>query len=90
MQKENSLQVQMFGKFRIVNQGKELSADNIKSAMIVKLMAYIFNHRDSNMTSAELIDALWPNEGSDNPIGALRNLVYRLRRLLEKNFGSGG
>lgn len=90
MQKENNLQVQMFGKFRIVNQGIELSADNIKSAMLVRLMAYIFNHRDNNMTSTELIDALWPNESSDNPIGALRNLVYRLRRLLEKSFGPGG
>lgn len=90
MQREKSLQVQMFGKFRIASQGKELSADNIRSVMLVRLMAYIFSHRNSNMTSTELIEALWPNESSDNPIGALRNLIYRLRKLLGEEFGGSG
>ena len=34
-----------------------------------------------------MADALWQEEETGNPAGALKNLMYRLRVLLKKNFG---
>lgn len=38
------------------------------------------------MRSQELVDTLWEGEEVNNPIGALKNLVYRLRNILKKNW----
>ena len=52
-----------------------------------KLLSYIISHWNSNISVGELSDALWNDEESDNPANALKNLVYRARSILKKNFG---
>ena len=48
---------------------------------------YIISHWNSNISVGELSNALWNDEESDNPANALKNLVYRARSILKKNFG---
>lgn len=88
MQAGMVLHVQMLGAFCLSDgKGRTLSADEIRSPMLIKLMAYIFSHHTENISSQELIEALWPNESSGNPIGALRNLIHRLRLLMKNVWG---
>ena len=64
-----------------------LDDSRIKSDKITKLLSYIISHWNSNISVGELSDALWNDEESDNPANALKNLVYRARSILKKNFG---
>lgn len=82
------LQVQMFGEFLITNQESVLNTEVIRSEMLTRLLTYMICNRKKSMTVQELTDFLWAEKESDNPAGALKNLMYRLRSLLKKTWGN--
>lgn len=93
MKKENAkdypeLNVKMFGKFQISDKNKALDAESMRSEMLMRLLAYLLSHRKTGVTAQELIEVLWPEDESDNPAGALKNLMYRLRKLLNQQWGT--
>ena len=53
------------------------------------LMAYLIAYRGNEVSKGKLIQVLWPADESDNPEGALRNLVYRARELMKSFFPDG-
>lgn len=59
----------------------------MRSDMLTKLLVYILIHREHPITIQELADALWSEDETDNPAGALKNLMYRLRSTMKKNLG---
>lgn len=79
--------VNMLGRFRLEWEGKSLTEEEIRSSMLTKLLAYLLLHREQTMITEDIIDALWQEGEVDNPAGALKNLMYRLRSLLKKSFG---
>lgn len=81
------LTVNLLGKFQILYQGHVLNDDNIRSEMLVKLLSYILIHREHSLSVQELSEAMWQEDETDNPAGALKNLMYRLRTILKKHFG---
>lgn len=81
------LKVNTLGKFQITYEGKTLDNEEIRSVMMDKLLVYLMLYRNQTLTVNELMDALWQEEEIDNPAGALKNLMYRLRNLLKKHFG---
>lgn len=81
--------VNMFGKFQIATNDIALNNDNIRSDMMVKLLSFIIVNRERTLTVDELAEVLWQEDESDNPSGALKNLMYRLRTVLCKSFGEG-
>ena len=85
----NVFTVNMFGKFQIMNQNGTLNNDNIRSEMMVKLLSFIIMNRERTLTVDEIAEVLWQEDESDNPAGALKNLMYRLRTILKKTFGDG-
>lgn len=92
MEKKNcsELIVRMFGKFQTENENGILNKENMRSEMLTRLLAYMISHREKDMTAQELIDVLWPEDQSDNPSGALKNLMYRLRKLMNNTWGESG
>ena len=92
MEKKNcsELTVRMFGKFQTENEKGILNKENMRSEMLTRLLAYMISHREKDMTAQELIDVLWPEDQSDNPSGALKNLMYRLRKLMNNTWGENG
>ena len=56
----------------------------IKSESLIRLIVILIMNRTRGVTSTELVEALWFNEEIENPIGALKNLIYRLRMILSK------
>lgn len=78
----------LFGRLCLIYNDISLTEDMIRSEMVSKLLAYILLHHDRILTVRELSDMLWSEgEGSENPAGALKNLMYRLRTVLKKQFG---
>lgn len=81
------LSVNTLGKFQVMDESNILNDDNIRSAMLTKLLLFMIVHREKTLTTDEIAAALWHDEEVDNPAGALKNLMYRLRNLLKKHFG---
>lgn len=83
------LRVCTLGKFSIIDDELEVCLDDdaLRSDMLKKLITYLVSHREHPITVQELSDALWQEDETDNPAGALKNLMYRLRTVLKKYFG---
>ena len=85
-QLENKINIQMFAHFKVSGMGAVLDEDSIRSDMLTKLLAYIICNCQKEISTQELVDILWQDEESDNPAGALKNLVYRLRTIMKKTW----
>lgn len=81
------LEVTLFDNFQILYQNRIIEESDIRSEMVTKLLAYLICHRDSCITVQSLSEVLWGDEGCSNPIGALKNLMYRLRSFLRTAVG---
>ena len=80
------LTVTSLGKFEMSDGIHVLTDEVLRSDMLKKLLLYMLTHRDHPVTVQELSDALWQEDEIDNPAGALKNLMYRLRTILKKVF----
>ena len=88
--KDYELTINMFGEFSIVNESYSLVTSKTKSPQLNMLLSYLIANKDTDVTKDKLIDVLWPEGDSNNPSGALRNLVYRARNELSKFFPNQG
>ena len=85
-----SLQVKMFGEFSIRLGDRVLTDDVNRIKKVWMLIEYLLINRKSAVPQDKLIEMLWNEEDSDNPIGALKNLVYRARSVLKTLDESAG
>lgn len=83
------IKISSLGTFSITEteSGAVLTDAELRSDMLKKLFIYMVLHRDHSVSVAELSDALWVEDETDNPQGALKNLMYRMRTSLKKTFG---
>lgn len=79
------LQIRMLGEFLIENENYMFPQTKKRNLQLGMLLAYLISNRSVDTTKGKLIEILWPDEESNNPEGALRNLIYRARGEL-KNF----
>ena len=81
------IEVTMFQTFSMKYNDVIINGDQINSDKLIKLLSYFLSHTNRTISSNELIDYIWAYEEIDNPIGALKNLVYRLRNILKEKLG---
>ena len=81
------LTIRTLGKFQIRDEEHIVNEEEIRSPKMINLLAYLIIHRNQTLTFYDMADALWQEEETGNPAGALKNLMYRLRVFLKKNFG---
>ena len=81
---KNGIRVGMFGEFNIEAGSVHLNEKDIRSSQMIKLLAFLLIERKRTVSVPELCDVLWGDEEIENPTGALKNLVYRLRKLLSE------
>lgn len=77
-----NLTISTFGEFSISYNNKSIGDKNIRSKKSCILLAYLITHRKNSVTQIELFDALWKENESDNPLGALKTLLSRTRTTL--------
>ena len=82
----DTIYVTMFKMFTVRFGDIMINGDDMKSDRLLRLFAYLLYNHERIIPSSELVDMLWCFEEVDNPIGALKNLIYRLRVLLKKTF----
>ena len=75
----DTIYIRMLGKFELRQDGRVLSDSVGRSYQLWNLLEYLVAHRDQHVPQDELIEILWPDENSDNPGNALKNLIYRIR-----------
>lgn len=81
--------VQLFEHFQMSEMEHMLDEKKVHSEMLVKLLTYLIVHRKKVSTIQELTDVFWDDDRSENPAGALKNLMYRLRTILKNAWGEG-
>lgn len=76
----------MFGNFSIRCNDALLESNFGRMQQVWNFFEYLLVHRKESVSQSTLIEVLWPDEQSDNPSNALKNLAYRLRTLLASAF----
>ena len=76
------IKINMLGTFSMEYDGNVVTDANSRTKQVWLLLKYLLANRNRDVTSEELVDVLW-DEPIDNPNNALKNLVYRLRGLLD-------
>ena len=81
----NVMQVKFLGSFSIKVNDCILDESTLCSKMLTKLLVYILANHDRCVTNTELIQYLWSDSQIDSPKAALKNLMCRLRNILNKS-----
>ncbi len=76
-----------FGGFQLQKDGQIINNTTMNSSMLTKLLIYLIIRRYDDMSKAEIASNLWEDGESDDPMGALKNLTYRLRKQLSRCLG---
>ncbi len=79
--------VWLFGRFRLQYDGKVISDDQNRSVKMWSVLAYLILNRQRVVSQSELLEAVWPDEDTANPVSAMKTLFSRLRRMLADVFG---
>lgn len=82
MEEDNIIHFGMLGAFSYGNTGIALKAG--KKAL--SFLQYLIVNHDRSISSDELIDQFWPENNSSSPSNALRNMLFKVRILLEDMF----
>ena len=80
----NCYRIQLLGGFS-VSTGEECLSDKAgRMQQVWNLIEYLIVNRNKAVSQGELLEMLWPDDSSENPVNALKNLAYRARTLLSK------
>lgn len=74
--------VHMLGEFSITMEGHVITDYSNQSKKPWELLEYLITYRNRVITPNELVELFWGGEVSANPIGALKTLLFRSRKLL--------
>lgn len=79
------MEMHLLGSFYLRNENAVLDEEILHSDKLTKILVYLIIHRDRAVLHQELMEVFGAGN-SQNPQGALKNLMYRLRTAL-KVFG---
>lgn len=66
------LTIRTLGKFQIRDEEHIVNEEEIRSPKMINLLAYLIIHRNQTLTFYDMADALWQEEETGNPAGALK------------------
>lgn len=78
------LKITVLGEFSLTYKDKTIKEQNTRSKKLWILLEYLVANRKREISQNELIDLLWGEAESDNPAGALKTLMHRLRSVLDE------
>ncbi len=77
--KPPEIEVCFFGGFQIKADSKVINDAASRAKRPWSLLQFLMVNRHKFVTHQQLIEAMWPDETSEQPEKALKNLVYRVR-----------
>lgn len=84
-----TLYIEMFGGFQVFLDAEPIITKESRNSKVLQLMQYLVCNHGRMVPQDELIGVIIGSEECENPVGTLKNLVYRLRKLLESSGVSG-
>lgn len=86
---KHKLKVFFLGQFKIILDDKYIMTyDEIGSQKNARLLSYLLKNYHVKLSSQEIQTIMFSDDSSNNPANALKALVYRLRTILKKFFGT--
>ena len=83
MRRKHDLRIRFFNEFSISSPYYEYAPSSHNSTQLALLISYLVANQDTKVPKEVLMSMLWPEEKDKEPVGALRNLVYRARKELQ-------
>lgn len=80
---EKQLKIQTFGGLSIRYGDRVVSENTGRSKKVWELIQYLIAVRYTGVSVERLIEAVWEDKELENPMNALKNLVYRARTTLK-------
>ena len=78
------LRINTFGEFSIAYGDKIITEQSKRSKKMWTLLQFMIANHHRTISQAELINLLWGNKNSENPVGALKTSLHRLRSCLDE------
>ena len=78
-----TIYIHTLGGFSIEAGGKVINDSSNQSKKPWALLEYLVIFQKKDISPAELIQVIWPDDPGVNPAGALKTLMFRSRKLLE-------
>ena len=82
---EERLIVRTLGAFTVMREGRTISDSSARSYKVWKIFKYLVTNRHKMLSTEALIDIIWPDEQPANPLKSLHAIMFRLRKLLDRN-----
>ena len=77
------IKLKTFGSFTVGNGLTYVQEGAWRSEKLEKLFVYLAMNRNRGVCIEDISEAIWQvEEETDNPVGALKNLAYRLRKAI--------
>lgn len=80
------LKISFFGGFCMESPSFRFAPSSTSNSSMILLLSCLMVSGERGIPKDQLIDILWPNASDKDMAGALRTLVYRTRKELEKFF----
>lgn len=77
----------LFGSFQIACEDRVMDEKDFHSTKLIMMLSYLMIYHNRKITATELEDVLWSDEEISNPRNALKNLSYRLRKVMKEALG---
>jgi DNA-binding SARP family transcriptional activator len=77
------LEIKMLGDFAIYQNGEDITPAIKRSDNLLKLLCYLVMLKGKNVSAAELTDTVFVEQDYENPVKAVNNLIYRLRKMID-------
>lgn len=80
---DNKLQVNLLGGCSISYKDKTIDSNSLHSKKIWTILSYLIVFRNRDISQNELIDLVYAEDNSANPMNALKTLMHRVRASLD-------
>ncbi|MDZ4132720.1 MAG: bacterial transcriptional activator domain-containing protein, partial [Dethiobacteria bacterium] len=85
--KEIILEVYTLGQFSVRCDNQLISAESGRLGMLWELFMYLVTYRKKKNQTSSIQEALWPENDCTDPGKSLKNLVHRLRKMIDGCLG---
>jgi len=84
VEKKSVLQINLLGGSSLTYKGRTINDQNVRSKKFWMILEYLITFRNRDISQSELLDLIYPEGKSENPVNALKTLMHRIRSELDQ------
>ena len=82
--REKQLAIYTLGRFQVKFGDQVLFNEHTRSHKLGDLFMYLITQQGKQAPSEAILESLWPDQEYANPKNALKNMVYRLKKIMQE------